>query len=251
MRSQPLRNARVITKWTNTELEYLGEWTHPKNGERWICVRRDAYSEIGWIFGQYIEYVKENDTQNTGMQLTSAQDKKYAKNKDCTEDPCGAIGGFLLISPILYFFSWIDEQRKKNPPTPSANYGRFSALDKGDDEINFLNKCCPGYKCPRCYECDNYDQYDTPLEHYGYAKCNHFNGYVKGSDSPQYNAKHVESFADECCPSHRKAHCRSCNYIDFNDENKYLTRYYKCRYFDAYVDADKSPQSNSRNLKYY
>lgn len=63
MRSQPKIESRRITRFNvNTELEYLGEWTHPKNGERWVCVRKNASSEVGWIFGKYIEYVKDNNS---------------------------------------------------------------------------------------------------------------------------------------------------------------------------------------------
>ena len=57
MRSQPLKNARIIARLTHADLEYLGEWKHPKNGERWVCVRRN--SEIGWIYGQYVDTVKK------------------------------------------------------------------------------------------------------------------------------------------------------------------------------------------------
>ena len=108
MRSQPLNNARVITQLTYVDLEYLGEWTHPKNGEKWICVKRKTSDEIGWIYAQYIELLKENTPKNTKIQTTSKKDKS------CTEDPCGALGGLLLISPILYFFNWISEQKGKN-----------------------------------------------------------------------------------------------------------------------------------------
>lgn len=54
MRSQPQKRARIITKISNVELDYLGEWTHPKNGEKWFCVKKKTSDEIGWIYGQYI-----------------------------------------------------------------------------------------------------------------------------------------------------------------------------------------------------
>ena len=66
MRSQPKVDSRRITRWSiNTELEYLGEWTHPRNGERWVCVRKNVSSEIGWILGRYIRYVKESNIATT------------------------------------------------------------------------------------------------------------------------------------------------------------------------------------------
>ena len=55
MRSQPNTDANIITKLntkTTTYLTYLGEWKHPKYGERWVCVRNSS-GKIGWIFGKY------------------------------------------------------------------------------------------------------------------------------------------------------------------------------------------------------
>ena len=59
MRSQPNTDANIITKLntkTTTYLTYLGEWKHPKSGERWVCVRNSA-GKIGWIFGKYVQLV--------------------------------------------------------------------------------------------------------------------------------------------------------------------------------------------------
>ena len=113
MRSQPQKDARVITKLSNTDLEYLGEWTHPKNGEKWICVREKESNEIGWIYGKYIKLLKATSTKSTKIQTTPKEDKKYKKDKTCTEDPCGALGGLLLISPILFFLVGLMNIRKK------------------------------------------------------------------------------------------------------------------------------------------
>ena len=77
MRSQPLKNARIITKLTHVDLEYLGEWRHPKSGERWVCVRRN--SEVGWIYGKYINFVKEN-TVNKKSARTHSDNEHYNEN---------------------------------------------------------------------------------------------------------------------------------------------------------------------------
>ena len=85
MRSQPQKNARIITKLSNTDLEYLGEWTHPKNSERWVCVKTKG--EIGWIYGQYIQLVTA--TASSAAHTTSNKNagiKTRSDNKSSTND---------------------------------------------------------------------------------------------------------------------------------------------------------------------
>ena len=84
MRSQPRKEARVITKLSNTNLEYLGEWTHPQNSERWVCVKRKG--EVGWIYGQYIQLVTATTTSsaqttpNKNADITTRSDNKSSTN---------------------------------------------------------------------------------------------------------------------------------------------------------------------------
>jgi len=140
MRSQPQKKSRIINKLSYTDLEYLGEWTHPNNGERWVCVRKN--DEIGWIYGQYIELLEANNTKGKLIQVTSEGNKKaYKKNKNCIEDPCGALGGLLLISPILYFINWIDEQNKKN-----KIYNKEINVANNSEPVDIIDIISPYYK---------------------------------------------------------------------------------------------------------
>lgn len=120
MRSQPQKIARIVTKLSNVELEYLGEWTHPISGEKWICVKRKTYDEIGWIYGEYIELLKETSAGSKQMHSVSNVDREgYKKDKDCTEEPCGFLGGLLFISPIL----WLIEKINKSGPKVDLREG--------------------------------------------------------------------------------------------------------------------------------
>ena len=240
MRSQPQKKARIITKLTNIDLEYLGEWTHPQNAEKWICVREKMSDKIGWIYGQYIELLGTNNTKGKQIQVTSEENQTiYKKNKNCIEDPCGALGGLLFISPILYLFAKIEEGKTSGSgnTVPSLE---FSLLENDKKE-----KCCPNYErsfCDGCWELSN-----NSFGHLLYTKCNYFGKYVQTSRSPQYNAKNLESFENECCPYYEKYTCGNCPYMDYSDS---YYDYYKCKYFNAYVQADESPQYNSEHLKY-
>ena len=80
MRSQPNTQARILKKTntnTTTYLTYLGEWKHPKTGNRWVCVR-NPLGEIGWIFGQYIQLVPNEKFQDIISQIKG----KSATNED-------------------------------------------------------------------------------------------------------------------------------------------------------------------------
>lgn len=85
MRSQPKIDSRRITRFNvNTELEYLGEWTHPKNGERWVCVRKNSSSEVGWILGKYIQLIPNSvNSQNTRSQV-KGKTSNSTKNNDAS-----------------------------------------------------------------------------------------------------------------------------------------------------------------------
>ena len=257
MRSQPKIDSRRITRFNvNTELEYLGEWTHPKNGERWVCVRKNSSNEIGWIFGKYIEYASEASsvsTQNSGIRLISnadKEDKSYKKDKDCSEDPCGALGGFLLISPILYFIDKINKENKGSPTTPVVDYDKYSCTDTTDDYVPFWDRCCPGYKYRICGHCEELDRYNSPFSNVLYTKCKHFGKYVLADRSPQYNVENLESFEDECCPFYEKYSCGDCPWMDDTVPSSYFDGYYRCKHHNAYVQPDETPQYNSKNLKY-
>lgn len=239
MRSQPHTKANVITK-LNTEttayLTYLGEWKHPSSNEKWFCVQ-DSSGKVGWVFEKYVKLISSEELSDIIARVRFVIDSGLKKNNSQSGGGCGEIA-MITIGIAVFFLTIYD----KCENSPNKNFDRFNSLEEKE-------YCCPGYMHSECCACSRYDPFDRAVEHDDYAKCNHFKGYVQGSYSPQYNAKHVQTFEDECCPSHRKAHCRSCDYIDFSDESEHFKGYYKCKYFYAYVDPDKSPQTNSKYLK--
>ena len=247
MRSQPLKNARIVTKLTHVDLEYLGEWKNPKNGERWLCVTRNG--KIGWIYGQYVQLTSNEirtnvvNTENTNdksssansrsdgnTQLASKSDSGYKRNKDCIDDPCGAIGGFLLLSPFLFLFN---------------NYTEKKEEEKKQEEkrLNDIrNTQCPNYQSSKCKWCKYLGR--RAFSDKAYSKCNYYEAYVNTEASPQFNASNLllidESY--ECCPYYSKTTCRDCPLIDFRDE---FCNSFKCSYFKKYVEPEGSPQYNS------
>ena len=100
MRSQPLKNARIITKLTHVDLDYLGEWEHPKNGERWICVRRNG--EIGWIYGRYVDIVKDSITNNKST-------RKQSDNKHDNENNhnVNINWGYILLGVLILGIAYV------------------------------------------------------------------------------------------------------------------------------------------------
>lgn len=78
MRSQPNKQARIITtlnKEYTDYLTYLGEWKNPR-GERWILVSngldRNITGELGWIYGEYVRLVPNNTIRNILSEINSA-----------------------------------------------------------------------------------------------------------------------------------------------------------------------------------
>ena len=252
MRSQPHTKANIITK-LNTEttayLTYLGEWKHPSSNEKWFCVQ-DSSGKVGWVFEKYVKLISSEELQDIISRVNYVISSGAKKDKSKSDDGCGGCGGnaglqiamIIIGTTIILKAIYGDDENSHSTNSSSRNFDMF-------DSSREKEYCCPGYMHSECCACSRYDPFDRAVEHDDYAKCNHFKGYVQGSYSPQYNAKHVQTFEDECCPSHRKAHCRSCDYIDFSDESEHFKGYYKCEYFYAYVDPDKSPQTNSKYLK--
>ncbi len=236
MRSQPHTKANVITK-LNTEttayLTYLGEWKHPSSNEKWICVQSSS-GKVGWVFEKYVKLISSEKLQDiiARVNYVISSGTKKESGAGCGETVMAFIG-------IAFFLFTIYDKCE------NSSNGNFDRFDSSEEK----EYCCPGYKYSQCCDCPRYDSFDKPVEHDDYAKCERFKGYVHGSYSPQFNAKHVQTFEDECCPSYRKAHCRSCDYIDFSDESWHFKGYYKCEYFHAYVHPDRSPKINSTHLK--
>lgn len=236
MRSQPLRKARIITKLTHVNLEYLGEWTHPNNGERWVCVQRKG--EIGWIYGQYIDLLKEGTTTVTTNSKTTNNSKKNTAN-NCD--------GMFIIFTILYlFFYFANENNKNKLQSSGEDTTQYFSLDGSETK----EECCRYYQRDYCGGCSELDSSNRPFSNVLYAKCNYFGMYVHTSRSPQYNSENLESFENECCPYYNKYNCGVCPYMDSTKPSVSYDGYYKCRHFNAYVQADETPQYNPENLKY-
>ena len=242
MRSQPNTKANVVAK-LNTEsttyLTYLGEWKHPSSNEKWVCVQSSS-GKVGWVFEKYVKLISSEELRDIIVRVNYviSSGTKEKSGAGC-EAGAGCGETVMAFIGIAFFLFTIYDKCEKSY---NGNFDRFGSQEEKE-------YCCPGYKYSQCCDCPRYDSFDKPVEHDDYAKCEHFKGYVHGSYSPQFNAKHVQTFEDECCPSYRKAHCSSCDYIDFSDESWYFKGYYGCEYFHAYVHPDRSPQINSRHLK--
>ena len=235
MRSQPQRNARIINKISYSDLEYLGEWTHPTNGERWFCVRKNAYSEIGWIYGQYVNYIKENVTKVNHRHVNNSKVDEAIKREFITNNIninwnyvfygiTIFIAVYLIISHIL---EW------------EFNIENF---------FTFLFYAIIGVVIAiLIYIILKFIWEEIVLPILGGLLL--FFGLAGGGGSGGYVNNNGSSSKD-CCEYPNREYCRTCPLIDFSKESYDFSGYYWCRDHCAYVDPNEGPEYNSKNLKY-
>ena len=231
MRSQPSRTARIITKLNDVELNYLGEWTHPKNGERWVCVRKYASIDVGWVYGKYIELLKEIDTNPIKQTTTNKKPARARSNKQSTLDDCvGAFLGFLLISPLVSFFNKKSDEIERAKKAENARLTRIRSTQ------------CPNYRSLSCNNCKYLSR--RAFSNKSYSKCDYYEAYVNVAYSPEFNANNLIFIneAHECCPYYFKSECKYCPLINFSDK---LYKSFWCEYFKDYVEPNCTPQYNS------
>ena len=231
MRSQPLKNARIITKLTHADLEYLGEWRHPKSGERWVCVRRN--SEVGWIYGQYITFVKEN-TVNNKSSRTHSDNKHYNENNHNVNINWSYILCGVLILGVAYVIT---------------SYTLEWEFNIGNFFIFLLYAFLTIVVIVFAYFILKFiwEKIILPILAGIFLLFGLAGGGGSGGGGSGNNSGTSRS---DCCQYPNREYCETCPMIDFSKESSSFSGYYWCKDHRAYVDPDSDAKYNSENLKY-
>lgn len=233
MRSQPLKDARIIAKLTHTDLEYLGEWTHPKNGERWVCVRRNG--EIGWIYGQYIDLIGEST-------VSKKSTKTQSDNKHDNENSHNINWGYVLLGVLILGIAYVITSYVLEWEANIENFFKF-LFYAFLTVIGVVGVCMLAYVVLKFI----WEKIILPILAGIFLLFGLVGGGGTGGDGSGNSNRMSKS---DCCKYPNREYCRTCPLIDFSKESDYFGGYYWCRDHRAYVDPDYDAEYNSGNLKY-
>ena len=232
MRSQPLKNARIIARLTHADLEYLGEWKHPKNGERWVCVRRN--SEIGWIYGQYVDTVKKDSITNNKSTRTQSDNEHDSENNHSVN------WGYFLLGVLILGVAYVITSYLLEWDVNIENFLTF-LFYAFLTIIGVVAVCTLAYIILKFV----WEKIILPI----LAGIFLLFGLAGGGGTGSGGSSNGTSKRD-CCEYPNREYCRTCPLIDFSKESSYFSGYYWCRDHCAYVDPDYDAEYNSENLKH-
>ena len=232
MRSQPQRNARIINKLSYTNLEYLGEWTHPTNGERWVCVRK---GEVGWVYGQYVDYVKENATKVNQKHTNNSKVDEAIKRKLITNN-ININWSYVFYGIIILSIAYVITSHILEWEFNIENFFAFLFY-----VIVAVAIVIFAYIILKFI----WEEIVLPilgciLLFFGLAGGGGSGGHVNNNGASSRG----------CCEYPNREYCKTCPLIDFSKESGYFSGYYWCRDHCAYVNPNDDAEYNATNLKY-